>query len=266
MYSKDGFVICILFSWEVHLIKSLKSQSLWPKVWNRWGHVIQDITRPLHGAHYQDVGSSIAGISPHVHQVKRWHNSPSHFSLACPLRCRRHVSYSTVMAFARQKLPCATRPRPSEATGRAKWADSSRKWPIFCGVFMFFVKHPWFWAITKPGKLRSKSHLIILDFLYFMKIHKLQWYLRTKSPTTMAMDLGKQVSKTRSPRFRFHVVDVLMPMNRPQGRIDVFLRFNKKLKRFLFGYFGTVSMCRWTISEEISGSFGLGQQWWFLIL
>ena len=167
MYSKDGFVICNLFSWEVHLMKSLKSQSLWPKVWNRWGHVIH-ITRPLHGAHYQDVGSSIAGIPPHVHLVKRWHNSPhiSHW-------CRGHVSYSTVMAFAiRQKLPCATRPRPSEATGPAKWADSSRKWPIFCGVCMFLWNTLDFEPLPNLVIWEAKVISIISLYWSFVKLHE----------------------------------------------------------------------------------------------
>lgn len=117
----------------------------------------------------------------------------------------------------------------------------------FLWCFHVFVKHPWFWAITKPGKLRSKSHLnhlIILDFLYFMKIHKLQWYLRTKSPTTMAMDLGKQVSKTRSPRFRFHVVDVLMPMNRHRAESTCFCGSTKSWSDFCLGILG-----RWVCAD-----------------
>lgn len=176
------------------------------------------------------------------------------------------------MAFAiRQKMPCATRPRPSEATGPAKWADSSRKWPIFCGVFMFLWNTLDFEPLPNLVSWEAKVISIISLYWTFFKLHEdpqVTMVFTDQITDHYGNGLGKQVSKTRSPRFRFHVVDVLMPMNRhrAQGRIDVFLRFNKKLKRFLFGYFGTVSMCRWTISEEISGSFGLGQQWWFLIL
>ena len=166
MYSKDGFVICILFSWEVHLIKSLKSQSLWPKVWNRWGHVIQDITRPLHGAHYQDVGSSIAGIPPHVHLVKRWHTSPHTFLTSKPSTMPQTclLLHSHGVRDSAKTAMCH-----SASAFRGHWSRQMsgqlEEMTDFLWCFHVFVKHPWFWAITKPGKLRSKSHLITLDFL-----------------------------------------------------------------------------------------------------